>query len=161
MSEPKKKKTSLPANFKFTDLTQRPPRSPRVPLGGYVTLPRLIDKGRAHLAGKAGEYIYNSGLDKRFFSFVKVDASTFLQQIATGKGDAALLAWLQENAGYKPSAWEIAQWSEFSLKRTPSILRAREHYLQEHKRLGPDRADLATNFDFLDLDDYVSFGGNP
>jgi hypothetical protein len=35
------------------NLTQRPPRSPRVRLGGYVLLPRLLDKGRAELAGTA------------------------------------------------------------------------------------------------------------
>ncbi len=29
------------------DLTQFPPRSPRVRLGGYVILPRMLDKGRA------------------------------------------------------------------------------------------------------------------
>ena len=29
------------------DLTQRPPRSPRVRLGGFVILPRMLDKGRA------------------------------------------------------------------------------------------------------------------
>ena len=36
------------------DLTQRPPRSPRVRLGGYVILARILDKGRATLANKAG-----------------------------------------------------------------------------------------------------------
>ncbi|MEO7677968.1 MAG: DUF5069 domain-containing protein, partial [Verrucomicrobiota bacterium] len=40
----------------YPDLTQRPPRSPRVRLGGYVLLPRILDKGRALLAGKLGEY---------------------------------------------------------------------------------------------------------
>ena len=40
------------------DLTQRPPRSPRVRLGGYVILPRMLDKGRATVAGKHGEYHY-------------------------------------------------------------------------------------------------------
>jgi hypothetical protein len=39
-----------------TDLTQRPPRSPRVRLGGYVFPPRILDKGRASVAGKIGEY---------------------------------------------------------------------------------------------------------
>ena len=29
------------------DLTKQPPRSPRVRLGGYVILPRCLDKGRA------------------------------------------------------------------------------------------------------------------
>ena len=35
-----------------TDLTQRPPRSMRARLGGFVLLPRILDKGRAKLAGK-------------------------------------------------------------------------------------------------------------
>ena len=35
------------------DLTQFPPRSPRVRLGGYAILPRMLDKGRATVA-KAG-----------------------------------------------------------------------------------------------------------
>ena len=34
------------------DLTQHPPRSPRVRLGGLVILPRMIDKARATKAGK-------------------------------------------------------------------------------------------------------------
>lgn len=41
------------------NLTQRPPRSPRVRLGGYVILARILDKGRAGLASLAGEYKYN------------------------------------------------------------------------------------------------------
>ncbi len=40
------------------DLTKRPPRSPRVRLGGYVILPRMLDKGRALVAGTKGEYNY-------------------------------------------------------------------------------------------------------
>src|ERR1700676_5512145 len=46
-------------NF-FIDLTQRPPRSFRVRLGNYVVLARMLDKGRATLADKNGDYIYNS-----------------------------------------------------------------------------------------------------
>ena len=38
------------------DLTKQPPRSPRVRLGGYAILPRMLDKGRATLADKNGEY---------------------------------------------------------------------------------------------------------
>jgi hypothetical protein len=32
------------------NLTQRPPRSPRVRLGGYVVLARILDKGRAEIS---------------------------------------------------------------------------------------------------------------
>jgi len=49
------------------NLTQRPPRSPRVRLGGYVVLARILDKGRAELAGTAGEYKYNNPADYHWF----------------------------------------------------------------------------------------------
>ena len=48
------------------DLTKQPPRSPRVRLGGYVILPRMLDKGRATIAGKNGEYHYACPLDQQF-----------------------------------------------------------------------------------------------
>ena len=38
-------------NYHTPDLTQHPPRSPRVRLGGFVHLPRLLDKARAFAAG--------------------------------------------------------------------------------------------------------------
>jgi len=143
------------------DLTQRPPRSPRLRLGGFVILPRLLDKGRAKLAGKNGEYIFNSGLDKRFFAFVKVEAEALLAQLAEGKGDGDILAWITQNAAHKPADWEIAQWSALQEARSATTVKAREHYAKELATLAPHRADIATGFDFLELDDYVSFGGKP
>ena len=47
----------------FIDLTQRPPRSFRVRLGNYVVLARMLDKGRATLAKKNGEYHYDCATD--------------------------------------------------------------------------------------------------
>jgi fibro-slime domain-containing protein len=55
------------------NLTQRPPRSARVRLGGYVILARLLDKCRAELQGASGEYHYNCPLDQRFFKFTGDD----------------------------------------------------------------------------------------
>jgi len=141
------------------DLTQRPPRSPRTRLGGFVILPRLLDKGRAHLAGKNGEYIFNSGLDKRFLSFVKIDADALLARLSAAKGDGEILAWIGETGGHKPSDWEIVQWSAFQEARTASSVKAREHTTRQLAALAPDRADIVTAFDFLELDDHVSFGG--
>src|SRR5215469_570753 len=68
------------------DLTQHPPRSPRVRLGGYALLPRCLDKGRATISGKNGEYHYNCPLDQRFFAFVGVDADALKTQLQAGKG---------------------------------------------------------------------------
>ena len=141
------------------DLTQRAPRSPRTRLGGFVILPRLLDKGRAHLAGKSGAYIFNSSLDKRFFSLVKIDFEALLVQLKEGKGDGEILAWINENAGYKPGDWEIAQWSAYQEGRVATTLRARENAAKQLATLAPERADVITGFDFLELDDFVSFGG--
>jgi len=43
------------------DLTQRPPRSPRCRLGGYVSLPRMLDKGRQIFLNQSGELVTLSG----------------------------------------------------------------------------------------------------
>ena len=67
------------------DLTQRSPRSPRVRLGGYVILPRMLDKGRATEAGKHGEYHYNCPMDERFLNFVGVSADALKKQLADRK----------------------------------------------------------------------------
>jgi len=54
------------------NLTHRPPRSPRVRLGGYAIPPRILDKGRAELAGTAGEYKYDNPMDRHWFRFTGV-----------------------------------------------------------------------------------------
>ena len=80
------------------DLTQRPPRSARVQLGGYVILPRILDKGRATIAGTNGEYNYACPLDERFLEFAGVDPKALKKQLAAGKGDGEILEWIQKNA---------------------------------------------------------------
>ena len=69
----------------FIDLTQRPPRSFRVRLGNYVVLARMLDKGRATLAGKNGDYHYNSSTDQRLVQFLGFDPDALLKELATGK----------------------------------------------------------------------------
>ena len=80
------------------DLTQRPPRSPRVRLGGYVLLPRILDKGRATLAGKLGAYRFSGkGMDRHFFNFTGLDHESLKAELAKGGGDTELLAWVNGN----------------------------------------------------------------
>src|SRR6188768_3415524 len=91
------------------DLTQRPPRSPRVRLGGYVLLPRILDKGRAALAGKLGAYHFaGKGMDRHFFNFVGLDHEALKAELAKGGSDSDLLAWIQTNARTPRQPWEIA-----------------------------------------------------
>src|SRR5580765_7264286 len=75
-----------------TDLSKRPPRSPRTRLGGYALLTRMLDKGRATLAGKNGEYHYNCPLDQHIINFAGIDAKKLLAELKKGKGDGEILA---------------------------------------------------------------------
>jgi uncharacterized protein DUF5069 len=142
-----------------TDLTKQPPRSPRVRLGGYVILPRMLDKGRALIARKNGEYKYACPLDQRFLEFAGVNADALKKQLAAGKSDGEVLAWIHKNARHKHTDPEIAAWSEFAERRVPSDAESREYFNELHKKAAPKREDIVTWFDLLDLDDYVSFGG--
>ncbi len=141
------------------DLSKRPPRSPRVRLGGFVILPRLLDKGRAKLAGTPGEYHYAFPLDQRFFEFVKIDEKAVLRQLKSGLGDWEILTWILKNAKAPRAPWEVAQWSTYNEARVPDGVPAKERAVKAISSINPHRTDILTGFDLLDLDDYITFGG--
>ena len=142
------------------DLTKRPPRSPRQRLGGYVLLPRMLDKGRAEIAGTSGEYHYNCPLDQRILNFLGLDPGALREQLATGKGDGEILQWISENAQHKHTPWEIEQWSDFQQRRGPdSDAETLQIFAEMVGALTKTREDIKGWLDLLDLDDYVSFGG--
>lgn len=143
------------------DLTQRPPRSPRVRLGGYVILPRMLDKGRATLAGKNGEFHYNCPLDQHFVNFVKIDPEALKAELAKGSGDLAILEWMHAKGGAPRPLHEILAWSGYQERRAPMDLESRHSFNEYHAKMAPQREDIATWFDLLDIDDYVTFGGQP
>jgi len=142
------------------NLNERPPRSARVQLGGYVILPRMLDKCRAELAGNNGEYHYNCPLDQHFLGYTGVDPDALKAEVAKGLGDGEILKWITENSPQNRSEIEIAQWSEFHNKRSPSNNEAREFFNSIVAGAGgTEREDIYTWFDALDLDDHASYGG--
>ena len=141
------------------DLTQQPPRSPRVRLGGYVILPRCLDKGRATIDGKNGEYHFNCPLDQRFLEFAGIDAEGLKKELAAGKGDGEILEWIQANAKNKHPDSQIVSWSAYQEQRAPTDPEGREYLNGLHSKVAPKREDISSWFDILDVDDYVSFGG--
>ena len=142
------------------DLTLRPPRSPRVRLGGYVILPRILDKCRAVLAGTNGAYNYACPLDQRFFAFAGIDPELMKAEVAKGLGDGALLEWIQTNATVQRGDWEIEQWSHHRETAAPGDNGSRAYVSGEiEKAGGAERDDLGTWFKWLDYDDHASFGG--
>jgi hypothetical protein len=144
----------------FIDLTQRPPRSFRVRLGNYVVFARMLDKGRATLAGKNGEYIYNSPTDQRLVQFLGFAPDAMLKKLATGKSDGEILEWVQAHARTPRAPWEIDAWSAYVEKRAPdSDAETLAFFAERLGRLSKAREDIKTFFEFGELDDYVSFGG--
>jgi hypothetical protein len=142
-----------------TDLTQRPPRSARVRLGGYAILPRMLDKGRGVIAGKQGEFKYACPLDQEFLNFAGVDPEKLREQLAAGKGDGEILEWIKANQTKKREPHEIEAWSCYQDRRAPGEVEKREFLAGIHKEIAPKRTDIVSWFDLLDLDDFVSYGG--
>lgn len=144
-----------PTNVK--DLTKEPPRSPHARLGGFVILPRTIDKCRALLAGKNGEYKFNCGLDRMFFDFKGIDAEAFRKLAASGASDEEITDWVEENGEPKSEA-DIKFWSEESERenyKNSDDPEDKEWLEKQNARLGLPKD--GTLFDYLDADDEASF----
>ena len=144
----------------FIDLTQRPPRSFRVRLGNYVILARMLDKGRATLARKNGEYKYNSGTDQHLVRFLGFDPKALLKELAAGKGDGEILGWLQSHSKIPRGPWEIEAWSAYMEKRGPdSDAETLKLFAEFVAKFSKTREDIKTWFEAIELDHYVSFAG--
>ncbi len=144
-------------NLHAPDLTQRPPRSPRVRLGGYAILPRMLDKGRATIASQNGEYHFACPLDQHFLSFTGLKPEGVKEQLASGKNDFQMLQWMEQKTPLKHTPWEIQVWSAYQEQRVPSDVETRAFFNNLHQQAADYRTDIVTWFDLLDLDDYVTF----
>ena len=145
------------AKLSQPDLTQYPPRSPRVRLAGYAHLPRILDKARATIAGKQGEYTYNCPLDRLFFDFTGIDHKALLAKVKKGASDTQIADWVESKTARTVS--EVAAWTAWIETRSPGGWEGHEWFATTIKKVAAGRSDIRTIFDLLDLDDYVTFGG--
>jgi hypothetical protein len=148
-------------NLSTPDLTKFPPRSPRTRLGGFAQLPRMIDKARAVAAGKGGDFHYNCPIDQKLLAFAGVNPEAFMEQVKAGKSDSELLAFFVANLSPKRHASEIAAWTQWFEQETPTPPDTRAFFNDVHRKNAPQRHDISTWCDWLELDDYVTFGGKP
>ena len=144
-------------NLSAPDLTQHPPRSVRVRLGGYAHLCRLLDKARAELAGKNGDYHYNCPLDQRLFAFTGINHEAMLAEIKTGKTDVQMLEWV--NATSKRPIHEVIAWSAWLEQLGPGGGPGHEWIASVIKGHKSERDDIRSFAELLDFDDYLSYGG--
>jgi hypothetical protein len=135
------------------DLTTSYPRSVRDKVLGVVMLGRAIDKGIAFANGANGEYNYNCPMDKGIFGFLGVDSDALLDVIKKAKNESEIEAYLKPFAD-KKSAAEIEQFNTEFLKRAPEPGSDGEKYfLNLRSQVAPDRTDVTTWPDLLDLDE--------
>lgn len=130
------------------------PRSPYERLGGYVHLPRLIDKARLHRRGLLDGYNYKTvGFDKHLLAFLKIDPDAFEKVANEREDDAGVLAWVRQNSvSHTPE--EIEQWNQTMISRHPdsAVKKARFlHFLKESG--GAGRKDIRTYFDLIEFDE--------
>ncbi|TAK08723.1 MAG: DUF5069 domain-containing protein [Candidatus Manganitrophaceae bacterium] len=134
-------------------------RSPRERLGGYLLLPRLIDKIRLHAKGALPpEYVGNllrpAGLtlDGRFLSFTGLDAEQFREAVLSEENDDAVLAWVERHA-IPHTASEKEAWA-----RAIAAARPTPETAEYRKKIYPElvaKVDLASInvLDMIDLDE--------
>ncbi|MEY2439995.1 MAG: hypothetical protein QOI34_1380 [Verrucomicrobiota bacterium] len=130
------------------------PRSPYEKLGGYVHLPRLIDKAKLHRQGLLNGYNYKTvGFDKHLLAFLKLDPDQFEEAANRLEQDAAILSWVEEH-GAKHPAEAIEEWNQVMITRHPDTAAKRARFMHFLKEAGGSgRKDIKTYFDLIEFDE--------
>ncbi len=114
------------------DLTHAFPRSPRAMIGGYVLTARCIDKGRAELAGTAGEYHFDCPLDNIFLGFAGLKGSDLRDLLATGADDEEVGKWIEAHATKRPRL-EVIKWNnDLRYKRISETPDGMQEFMEDY-----------------------------
>lgn len=145
------------ANFRDVDLSQRAPRSPyRREVAGIFGLARMADKARAEMAGTLGEYIYNCPIDQAITDFAGFTAEDFREAAYQNPNDLELGDWVREHT--RAHSGEISQFNHRISGKGPEDIKECAIFKAALAKAAPNRTDITTWFDLLDVDDEVSFG---
>ena len=91
------------------DLTKKAPHSPRNRIAGFAIASRTVDKCRASIAGKLGEYHYDCPLDNMLFGFKGIDGAQFKTAVQAAKNYEDVGAWLVANlARLAGACWQLS-----------------------------------------------------
>ena len=135
------------------DLTTSYPRSVRDKLFGVVQLGRAIDKGIATANGLNGEYNFDCPMDKRVFGFLGVEGDALLDAIKRAGSESEIEDYLRPFVTAK-TPQEIEAFNAEFLEQGPAPGSSAEAYFLELRgQVAPDRTDVTTWPDLLDLDE--------
>jgi hypothetical protein len=135
------------------DLTTSYPRSVRDKLFGVVQLARAIDKGIATASGLNGEYNFDCPMDKGVFEFLGIDGNALLGVIKNAQSESEVEAYVKPFAD-KKSPQELEHFNAEFLSHGPQAgSDAEKYFLNLRGEVAPDRTDVSTWPDLLDLDE--------
>jgi hypothetical protein len=135
------------------DLTKNYPRSVHDKLAGVVMLARTTDKAKAKAAGTTGEYNYDCPMDNGLFRFLGTDGATFLEVVKKSKSDADIEAHARELLA-KKSPDEVERFNREFVTHAPEPgSEGEEYFLELRNSVAPQRTDVTTWADLLDLDE--------
>ncbi len=133
------------------DLTTGFPRSPRDELDGIMLLPRAIDKARAQLEGKLGEYkYYGCRLNTRLFNTLGVTDDEFLDAVRRSPDDNAVMEWIREYV--RPERDKVEKLNQWVLNNEPAD-KEREEFCSELERIDPGNDSVKTWTELIDLEE--------
>lgn len=133
------------------DLTTDFPRSPRDELDGIMLLPRAVDKARAQLEGKLGEYkYYGCRLNTRVFNTLGVTDEEFLDAVRRSPDDNAVVEWIREYV--RPERDKVEKLNQWVLHNEPSESE-REEFCAELERIDPGNDSVKTWTELIDLEE--------
>jgi hypothetical protein len=139
--------------IKAKDLTKEYPSSPNAILGNFILLPRIIDKCRADIAGKAGNYDTGCGLDMRFFNAFNIDYKDFRAEVEAGKNDDELLAWVNSQLGEDVTEDTILAWGYDCRDSRPQNDQYKAFLEGYRRKTAPNVRGIFTFFDMLDAEE--------
>jgi len=116
-----------------------------------VQLARTTDKAKALARGTIGDYEYPSAMDEGLFEFLNMKGTDFLEFVKVAKSDAEIEGYVKGFVG-KKSSDEIASFNHRCMT-TPPTGESLEHFTALRTRIAPDRTDITTWPDLLDLDE--------
>lgn len=133
------------------DLTKEYPRSPREQLDGIMLLPRAIDKARAQLEGKLGEYKYfGCRLNTRLFNTLGVTDEEFLDAVRRSPDDESVLEWIREYV--RPERDKVQKMNDWVAHNEPGE-HDRQEFCDELERVDPGNDSVQTWTDLIDLEE--------
>lgn len=136
------------------DLRTSVPRSAKDKMLGLVSLKRTIDKAKAYNEGHLGEYGYDCSHDKPLFEFLGTNGREFAQKVKELETDDAIAAWIRTAFLSNKTPARIEAFNAERMRWHPEPgSHSAEYFNNLRSTIAPDRPEIVTWFDLLDLDE--------